>query len=42
MLASGADPIEAAVFGTELASEAAGVSGIEAAYSLVRNRVFSA
>ena len=42
MLASGADPIEAAAFGTELASEAAGVSGIEAAYSLVRNRGFFA
>jgi sugar/nucleoside kinase (ribokinase family) len=42
MLASGADPVEAAAFGAELASEAAGVSGIEATYSLVRNRVFLA
>ena len=41
-LASGADPVEAAAFGAELASEAAGVSGIEQTYSLVRNRVFSA
>jgi len=41
-LASGADPIEAAGFGAELASEAAGVSGIEQTYSLVRNRVYSA
>jgi sugar/nucleoside kinase (ribokinase family) len=41
-LASGADPVEAAGFGVELASEAAGVSGIEQTYSLVRNRVFYA
>jgi sugar/nucleoside kinase (ribokinase family) len=39
-LASGADPVEAASFGAELASEAAGVSGIEQTYSLVKNRVF--
>jgi sugar/nucleoside kinase (ribokinase family) len=42
LLSSGADPVEAAAFGAELASEAAGVSGIEQTYSLVRNRVFSA
>jgi sugar/nucleoside kinase (ribokinase family) len=41
-LASGADPIEAAAFGAELASEAAGVAGFEAAYRLVRDRVYSA
>jgi len=39
-LASGADPVEAAAFGVELASEAAGVSGIEQTYSLVRNRIY--
>jgi sugar/nucleoside kinase (ribokinase family) len=42
MLASGADPVEAAAFGSELASEAAGVSGVEATYNLVRNRSFYA
>ena len=41
-LASGVDPVEAAAFGAELASEAAGVSGIEPTYNLVRNRVFCA
>jgi sugar/nucleoside kinase (ribokinase family) len=41
-LASGTDPVEAAVFGSELASEAAGVSGVESTYHLIRNRVFSA
>jgi len=41
-LASGADPVEAAAFGAELASEAASVSGFEAAYRLVRDRVYSA
>ena len=41
-LASGADPVEAAAFGAELASEAAGVSGIEQTYGLIRNRVFYA
>lgn len=40
-LASGGDPDEAAAFGVELASEAAGVSGIEQTYSLVRNRIYS-
>jgi sugar/nucleoside kinase (ribokinase family) len=39
-LASGADPVEAAAFGVELASEAASVSGIEQTYSLVKNRVY--
>ena len=42
LLASGADPVEAAAFGSELASEAAGVSGIESTYNLVHNRVFFA
>jgi ribokinase len=42
LLASGSDPVEAAAFGSELASEAAGVSGVEATYTLVRNRVFLA
>ena len=42
MLASGADPVEAAAFGAELASEAAGVSGIESTYNLVRTRSFYA
>jgi len=42
LLASGADPVEAAAFGAELASEAAGVSGVEAAYRLVRDRIYSA
>jgi sugar/nucleoside kinase (ribokinase family) len=42
LLASGADPVEAADFGSDLASEAAGVSGIEATYNLVRNRSFLA
>jgi len=42
MLVSGADPIEAAVFGSALAAEAAAVSGVEAAYELVRNRAFYA
>ena len=37
-LSSGGDPVEAAAFGAELASEAAGVSGIEQTYQLVRNR----
>ena len=41
-LASGTDPVGAAVFGSELASEAAGVSGIQATYDLVRNRPFLA
>jgi sugar/nucleoside kinase (ribokinase family) len=41
-LATGADPVEAAAFGAELASEAAGVAGFEAAYRLVRDRVYSA
>ena len=40
LLASGADPVEAAAFGAELASEAAGVSGVEQTYSLVRNRSY--
>jgi len=42
LLASGADPVEAAAFGAELASEAAGVSGVETAYRLVRDRIYSA
>ncbi len=42
LLASGASPVEAAAFGAELASEAAGVSGVEQTYSLVKNRVFYA
>ena len=41
-LEAGSDPVDAAAFGSELASEAAGVSGVEAAYNLVRNRTFSA
>jgi sugar/nucleoside kinase (ribokinase family) len=41
-LASGVDPVEAAVFGVEVASEAAGVSGVEATYSLIRNRIYAA
>jgi len=40
LLASGADPVEAAAFGSELASEAAGVAGIEPTYNLVRNRPY--
>jgi sugar/nucleoside kinase (ribokinase family) len=42
LLAAGSDPVEAAAFGSELASEAAGVSGVEATYTLVRNRAFLA
>ena len=42
LLAAGADPVEAAAFGAELASEAAGVSGIEQTYSLGRNRPYYA
>lgn len=41
-LASGADPVEAAAFGAELASEAAGVSGVEQTYQLVRGRIYRA
>jgi sugar/nucleoside kinase (ribokinase family) len=40
LLSAGADPIEAAAFGVELASEAAGVSGIEQNYDLIRTRLF--
>jgi sugar/nucleoside kinase (ribokinase family) len=39
-LASDADPVEAAAFGVELASEAAGVSGVKQTYSLIKNRVY--
>jgi sugar/nucleoside kinase (ribokinase family) len=42
LLASGADPIEAAGFGVELASEAARVSGIEQTHNLIRERLFRA
>ncbi|MGB7297668.1 MAG: carbohydrate kinase family protein [Candidatus Aminicenantales bacterium] len=42
LLSTGADPVEAAGFGAELASEAAGVSGIEQTYDLIRKRPFFA
>jgi sugar/nucleoside kinase (ribokinase family) len=42
LLASGVDPVDAASFGTELASEAARVSGIEQTYELIRKRHFHA
>ncbi|MFZ2052579.1 MAG: carbohydrate kinase family protein [Candidatus Aminicenantales bacterium] len=42
LLSTGADPVEAAGFGAELASEATGVSGIEQTYDLIRKRVFRA
>ncbi len=42
LLAVGAGPIEAAGFGTELASEAARVSGVEQTYDLIRDRAFRA
>jgi len=42
LLARGADPVEAAGFGVELASEAAGVSGIEQTHDLIRKRLFRA
>lgn len=42
LLSTGADPVEAARFGAELASEAAGVSGIDETYSLIRKRSFYA
>ncbi len=42
LLAVGADPIEAAGFGAEIASEAARVSGIEQTYDLIRERAFRA
>jgi len=42
LLQTGADPVEAAGFGAELASEAARVSGVERTYDLIRKRVFRA
>ncbi len=42
LLAAGADPFEAVVFGAELASEAARVSGIAQTYDLIRDRAFRA
>jgi sugar/nucleoside kinase (ribokinase family) len=42
LLASGADPVEAAGFGVELASEGARVSGIEQTHDLIRKRLFRA
>ena len=42
LLASGADPVEAAAFGAELASEAAGVSGVEQTFRLISNRPYCA
>jgi sugar/nucleoside kinase (ribokinase family) len=42
LLASGADPVEAAGFGVELASESARVSGIEQTHDLIRKRLFRA
>jgi sugar/nucleoside kinase (ribokinase family) len=42
LLAAGAGPVEAAAFGAELASEAAGVTGVEQTFSLVRNRAYYA
>jgi sugar/nucleoside kinase (ribokinase family) len=42
LLAAGADAVDAAAFGTELASEAAHVSGIEQTYDLIRKRRFHA
>jgi sugar/nucleoside kinase (ribokinase family) len=42
LLATGAEPVDAAVFGTELAAEAALVSGIEQSYEWIRKRQFLA
>jgi sugar/nucleoside kinase (ribokinase family) len=41
-LAFGVGPEEAAAFGVGLASEAAGISGVEATFSLIRDRIYSA
>jgi sugar/nucleoside kinase (ribokinase family) len=38
MLASGADPLEGAAYGLELASAASQVSGVQETYALVRSR----